>query len=150
MASRSICFSVTLVWILKNNEKARKTNNLLRFGAFESINIWRCLEQILINFGYILAPLLLYASRGLKITSRLLQAGLIQPIWAPLEPKLAPSWLKLGPCWAQVGSNLAQVGPMLGSFRGPQPPLGQPKPFQIPSCCLLASHTPTCGLQEPK
>ena len=78
----------------------------------------------------------MYAPRGLKIASRLLQEGLLEPIWTQHRPKLAPSWLKLGPCWPQVGSNLAQVGPMLAPDPGPQPPLSQPKPFQIPSQAL--------------
>ena len=52
----------------------------------------------------------MYASRGLKITSRLLQVGLPEPIWTQLGTKLAPSWLKLDPYWAQVGSKLTQVG----------------------------------------
>ena len=68
--------------------------------------------------------------------SRLPQDGLPEPIWTQHGPKLAPSWLKLGLCWPQVGSNLAQVGPMLAPDPGPQPPLSQPKPFQIPSQAL--------------
>ena len=68
--------------------------------------------------------------------SRLLQDGILEPIWTQHGPKLAPSWLKLGLCWPQVGSNLAQVGPMLAPDPGPQPPLSQPKPFQIPSQAL--------------
>ena len=68
--------------------------------------------------------------------SRLLQDGILEPIWTQHGPKLAPSWLKLGPCWLQVGSNLAQVGAMLASDPDPQPPLSQPKPFQIPSQAL--------------
>ena len=68
--------------------------------------------------------------------SRLLQDGILEPIWTQHGPKLAPSWLKLGLCWPQVGSNLAQVGPMLVPDPGPQPPLSQPKPFQIPSQAL--------------
>ena len=51
----------------------------------------------------------MYASRGLKIASKLLQVGLHEPIWT----QLGPSCFKLDPCWPQVGSNLAQVGPML-------------------------------------
>ena len=68
--------------------------------------------------------------------SRLLQDGILEPIWTQHGPKLAPSWLKLGLCWPQVGSNLAQVEPMLAPDPGPQPPLSQPKPFQIPSQAL--------------
>ena len=68
--------------------------------------------------------------------SRLLQDGPPEPIWTQHGTKLAPSWLELGPCWSQVGSNLAQVGPMLAPDPGPQPPLSQPKPFQIPSQAL--------------
>ena len=60
--------------------------------------------------------------------SRLLQDGLLEPIWNQHRPKLAPSWLKLGLCWPQFGSNLAQVGPMLAPDRSP---LSQPKPFQM-------------------
>ena len=92
----------------------------------------------------------MYASRGLKIASNLLQVGLHEPIWIQLEPKLAPSCLKLGPCWPQVGSNLAQAGLMLGPFLGPQPPLGQPKAFQTLPCGLLASQTPTRSKMELK
>ena len=74
----------------------------------------------------------------LQEASRLLQDGILEPIWTQHGPKLAPSWLKLGLCWPQVGSNLAQVGPMLAPDPGPQPqpPLSQPKPFQIPSQAL--------------
>ena len=72
----------------------------------------------------------------LQEASRLVQDGLLEPIWTPHGPKLSPSWLKLGLCWPQVGSNLAQVGPMLAPDPGPQPPLSQPKPFQIPSQAL--------------
>merc|ERR1711965_1184427 len=68
--------------------------------------------------------------------SRLLKDGLVETIWTQHRPKLAPTCLKLGPCWLQVGSNLAQVGAMLASDPGPQPPLSQPKPFQIPSQAL--------------
>ena len=74
--------------------------------------------------------------------SRLLQDGLLEPIWTQHGPKLAPSWLKLGLCWPQVGSNLAQVGAMLGPFPSPQPPLGQPKPFQSPSLLPLGLPNP--------
>ena len=68
--------------------------------------------------------------------SRLLQDGILDPIWTQHGPKLPASWLKLGLCWPQVGSNLAQVGPMLVPDPGPQPPLSQPKPFQILSQAL--------------
>ena len=68
--------------------------------------------------------------------SRLLQDGILEPIWTQHGPKLPASWLKLGLCWPQVGSNLAQVGPMLAPDPGPQPPLSQPKPFQILSQAL--------------
>ena len=92
----------------------------------------------------------MYAPRGLKIATRLLQVSLLEPIWAQLGPKLAPSWLKLGPCWAQVGSNLAQVGPMLAPFASPQPPLGQQKHFQTLPFCLLASQTPVRPKMDSK
>ena len=72
----------------------------------------------------------------LQEASRLVQDGLLEPIWTPHGPQLAPSWLKLDLCWPQVGSNLTQVGPMLAPDPGPQPPLSQPKPFQIPSQAL--------------
>ena len=78
----------------------------------------------------------LHGSGGLKMASELLQVDFLEPIWAQLGAKLAPSWLKLGLCWPQVGSNLAQVEPMLAPDLGPQPPLSQPKPFQIPSQAL--------------
>ena len=61
-----------------------------------------------------------------------------------------PSWLKLGLCWPQVDSNLAQVGPMLGPFAGPQPPLGQHKPFQTASLLPLGLPSFTRALQDPK
>ena len=96
----------------------------------------------------------MYAPRGLKIVSRLLQDGLLEPILTKLGPKLAPSWLKLGPCWTQVGSSLAQVGPMLPPVVGPQPPLGQPKHFRTPSLLPLGlpnSHLhPTKPKLDPK
>ena len=69
-----------------------------------------------VTLGSNLVSLVVYASRDLKIASRLLQDGLLEPIWAQLRPKMAPSWLKLGPCWAQVGSKLAQVAPKIGSM----------------------------------
>ena len=114
----------------------------LLFGSFERINFCPLLEQILMIFGSFLASWVMYAPRGLKIPSGLLQDGLLEPIWTQHGPKLAPSWLKLGPCWAQVGSNLSQVGPMLGPDPGPQPPLSQPKPFQTPSLWSLSLPNP--------
>ena len=72
---------------------------------------------IAFDFQSLLASLVGYASSGFKIASRLLQTGLLRPIWAPLRPKLAPSWLKLGPCWIQIGSKLVQVGAKIGSGR---------------------------------
>ena len=68
--------------------------------------------------------------------SRLPQICFLESILSHIDLKLSPSWLKLGLCWPQVGSNLAQVEPMLASDPGPQPPLSQPKLFQIPSQAL--------------
>ena len=108
------------------------------------------------NFGSVWTSWVVYAPRALKIASRLLQDGLLEPIWTQHGPKLAPSWLKLSLCWPQVGSNLAQVGPMLGPFAGPQPLLGRPWPLLIPPCgllerytSLLASQTPNLGPARP-
>ena len=101
-------------------------------GSWESINFHKCWEQNLLNLESFWASSVVYAQQA----SRLLQDGILEPIWTQHGPKLAPSWLKLGLCWPQVGSNLALVGPMLVPDPGPQPPLSQPKPFQIPSQAL--------------
>ena len=101
-------------------------------GSFESITFWHRLEQNLITFESFLASWVVYAQRGLKIPSWLLQDGLLELMWTQHGPKLAPSWLKLVPCWPQVGSNLAQVGSMLDPDPRPQLPLSQPRPIQIP------------------
>ena len=85
---------------------------------------------------FILVYAVLYASRCLQVASNLLQICFLESILSQIDPKLSPSWLKLGLCWPQVGSNLAQVEPMLAPDLGPQPPLSQPKPFQIPSQAL--------------
>ena len=85
---------------------------------------------------FILVYAVLYASRCLQVASNLLQICFLESILSQIDPKLSPSWLKLGLCWPQVGSNLAQVEPMLAPDPGPQPPLSQPKPFQIPSQAL--------------
>ena len=118
------------------------SNEKLLFGSFESTNFWHFLEQNSTNFGWFLASWVVYAQRGLKIPSQLLQDDLLEPLWTQHGPKLAPTCLKLGPCWTQVGSNLAQVGPMLDQDPGPKPPLGQPKPFQTPSLWPLDLANP--------
>ena len=103
------------------------------------------------NLGSILASWVVYGPGGLKSPSWLLQDCLLEPIWTQHGPKLAPTCFKLGPCWLQVGSNLPQVGAMLGPDLGFQPPLSQPKPFQILSQALpdpiqeATSHPPGLG-----
>ena len=98
------------------------------------------------NFRSNLASLVVYASRALRIASRLLQVGLLEPIWTPLGPKLAPSWLRLGPCWLQVVSNLAQVGPICGSPASPGLTLAPPDASLWP---LGALHQPS-GFPNPQ
>ena len=132
MASTSICFSF-LVFFSRFASGPTFSNEFLLFGSLECINFCQFLEQISMNFGSFLASWVVYAPRGLKIASRLLQDGLLEPIWTQHGPKLAPSWFRLDPCWPQVGSNLPQVGSMLDADPGPQPPLSQPKPFPTPS-----------------
>ena len=111
--------------------------DLLPDLLFPTVKFCQFLQQLSMNFGPFLASWVVYAPRGLKIASRLLQDGLLEPMWTRHGPKLAPSWFKLGPCWPQVGSNFVQVGSMLGPDPGPQPPLDPPKPFQIPSLLPL-------------
>ena len=116
------------------------SNVFLLFQSFESINFDQFWEQISMKFGSFWAPWVVYAPRGFQIASRLLQDGLLEPIWTQHGPKLAPSWLKLGPCWPQVGSNLAQVGPICRSPASPGPTLAPPDPSLWP---LGALHQPS-------
>ena len=136
-ASKSICFGFMVVFS-RFASGPTFSHVFSLFQSFESINFDQFWEQNSVKFGSFWAPWVVYAPRGLQIASRLLHDGLLEPIWTQHGPKLAPSWLKLVPCWPQVGSNLAQVGPMLGPDPGPQPPLSQPKPFQIPSLWPLS------------
>ena len=108
------------------------------FGGFESINCCRFSGHISINFGSILTSEAVHASRGLRIASRLLQVGLLEPIWAQLGSKLVPSWLKLGPCWPCL-----KLGLCWAHFRVPSHPWANPSPSRPLPCCLLASQTPT-------
>ena len=80
-----------------------------------------------------MASQVVYAPRGVKIASRLLQVGLLEPSWAQVGSKLVPSLLKLGSCWAQAGSNLAHVGPMRRSPATPGPTQALPDPFPAAS-----------------
>ena len=100
----------------------------------------------------------MYAQRGLKIASRLLQDCLLEPIWTQLGPKLAPSWLKLGPSWLQLDSSWTHVGPKLAPIwlkLGPgwaqlRVPKAAPGPTQaIPETVPVASWFPK-PLQDPK
>ena len=52
-------------------------------------------------------------------------------------PNMDPSWLQVGSSWLHVGPSLAPTWLMLGPFANPQPPLGQPKPFQTHSLLSL-------------
>ena len=97
----------------------------------------------------------------LQEASRLVQDGILQPIWTPHGPKLPPSWLNLDLCWPQVGSNLAQVGPMLapswlqlgsswahvgprsGSPAAPEPTQTLPDPFPSPSRTHSRGYSPS-------
>ena len=95
----------------------------------------------------------MHGSRGLKIASKLLQVGFLEPIWVQLGAKLAPSWLKLGSCWSHVGSKLAQVGPCwpqvgfnrahVGSPGAPEPTQTLPDPFPSPSRPYERGYSPS-------
>ena len=132
MASKSNIFKITFVFLhdFRNIEKHNAKSLIFKVG--EGLARSNC-DKISIQFGSILDSHTSYASRGLEIASKLLQVGLHEPMRTELGSKLAPSCIRLGPCWPQLGSNLAQARLMLGAFLGPQPPLGQPKPFRTPS-----------------
>ena len=74
------------------------------------------IDNISIKFESILEPPASCASRGLKISSRSPQDGLLEPTWTQVGRMLAPSCLKLG----QVGSMLPQVGPKLAPKSTPR------------------------------
>ena len=94
-----------------------------------------------------MVPLVMYASRGLKIASRLFQVSLFQPIWAQLGTKLAPSWAPVGPKLAPTGLKL---GPCWAQIRVPSHPRTKPSPSRPLPCCLLASQTPTRSKMDSK
>ena len=77
------------------------------------------IDKISIKFETILEPPASCASRGLKISSRSPQDGLLEPTWTQVGRMLAPSCLKLGPSWLHVASSSAQVGSKIDSKRGP-------------------------------
>ena len=88
------------------------------------------------NFESFFASVVVYAPRGLKIASRLLQDGLFELIWTQHGPKLAPSLGQVGPMlapsWFQLGSSWVHVGPSSGSPAAPGPTQAFPdsKPLQ--------------------
>ena len=75
------------------------------------------IDKISIKFESILEPPASCASRGLKISSRSPQDGLLEPTWTQVGRMLAPSCLKLGPSWLHVASSWAQVGSKIDSKR---------------------------------
>ena len=85
------------------------------------------------NFVSFWASWVMYAPRGLKIASKLLQDGLLEPIWAQVGSKL----VQVGPILARVGSNLAQVWahvrPISGSPVALGPTQALPNPFPVAS-----------------
>ena len=89
----------------------KQKNNQHNYEIFSNSTVPRIPPGLGWCIGHVGWLWALHGSRGLKIASKLLQVGFLEPIWAQLGAKLAPSWLKLGSCWAQVGSKLAQVGP---------------------------------------
>ena len=88
-----------------------------------------------------------YAPRGLKIASRLLKDGLLEPIWIQHRPKLAQVGPTLAPRWLQLGSSWGHVGLRSGSPAAPEPTQtfqipsrSLPKPFKNPFKRLLPVH----------
>ena len=75
------------------------------------------IDKISVKFESILEPPASCASRGLKISSRSPQDGLLEPTWTQVGRMLAPSCLKLGPSWLHVASSWAQVGSKIDSKR---------------------------------
>ena len=68
----------------------------------------------------------------LQEASRLVQDGLLEPIWTPHGPKLSPSWLKLGLCWPQIRAPAA-----------PEPTQTLPDPFPSPSRTHSRGYSPS-------
>ena len=75
----------------------------------------------------------MYVPIGLKIASILLHVGLIERIWAQLEPKLAQAGPMLDPSWLKLASSWGHVGAIGGSLAAPGPTQALPDAFLVAS-----------------